>query len=82
MKYELVLKGEEAVAFKEQVKVKMKEHNLGIEELAEKICYSADTLRQFFKSAEWNRFLADSIAEELGIEFQLVKKVGEKNAKT
>ncbi|MED9905244.1 MAG: hypothetical protein UFG06_13825 [Lachnospiraceae bacterium] len=81
MKYELHLRGEESVAFKEQVKKKMKERDLSVEDLAEAICYAPETLYQFFKAEEWNRFLAASIADELGIKFSVIKKVGDKNGK-
>lgn len=80
--YSLILKGEEAKAFKAEVKAKMQEKNYSIEDLAEETGYSESTLQKFFYSENWNRFLASSIAEVLGIEFQLLKRAGERNAKT
>lgn len=77
--YSLILKGEEAKAFKAEVKAKLQEKNISIEDLAKTTGYSEGTLQKFFYSENWNRFLACSIAEELGIEFKLLKKVGEKS---
>ena len=65
--YELRVKKAQADRFKQVARSKMALRNLHMKNLAELTGYSPSSLYNFFSNGNWNRFLAVTLAEKLGI---------------
>lgn len=68
MQYEINLDGMQAEIFKEKARVELKKRGVTYEDLAEELEYSEATVRKFFARGNWNRFLAASISDYLGLD--------------
>ncbi len=65
--YELRVKKAQADRFKQVARSKMALRDLRMKNLAELTGYSPSSLYNFFSNGNWNRFLAVTLAEKLGI---------------